>query len=768
MPIEFIDGMEDTTSWSGSGFTRTPARNGMGLALATGFNYGYNQVTPLTKQQVIGFAYRPTEFRVPDHVIGGPNGFGAAFGGTYQTNVRHVVLCANTDGSITVYRTRFGGFDKTFPLGTTAVGVLSLGAWNYIEVKTILSDTAGEVTIRVNNSIRLSLVGINTIDNIYNDPTVAVLHGIYFGESGSCGAAIFDDVYASYGPDADFLGDIVVETLYPNGNGTYGEWRGNDGNSVDNYLLVDEAGPPNSSDFVRSSVPGQRDTYLMSNLANLTGNIRGVAHVSVGDRDTSGGAGCKIRGISRGSTDTKTDVLNLASTLTVNFDRVYPVNPETGNPWTVTEVNNLQGGLQYEDPSISVVSASDALRESFNNLNNWTFSGTGTGTITPAGFTNQGLALVNTVPPITIASTATEVGQSLGTNNAIPAPSGVVAGDLLLAFCSSDNAATAITASTGWTELSQTVITGNIQRMGIFARLADLGANDALALSGATEDYCAAILRIQNHGVASLATDIKLAATNSVAVGRIDPPLLDTGVNQRWFWLSAGCFDNSSDGNVSTGSTAYTESIDITSTFGATGTSLWVGYRSTINRAEDPGPMSNALRAWIGYTLAVPLVSQGVSAKYSIPAGLQSDWLTIGFHFNLLAIGATGVHSIFSLWSDSNTVEHLRMVHDPSVNALVIYSGTTLLSYFQLNLGVGNWRYYEVRVRMHDTAGSVELRIDGDLQIFNVNLDTRNGGTKVVYDTVRLNSGRPGATTFFDNVYVTTGAGALFKGDIRL
>ena len=55
----------------------------------------------------------------------------------------------------------------------------------------------------------------------------------------------------------------VFYYITPDGNGNYAQWTGSDGNSTDNYLLVDAA-PPNDSDYVLETVADQYDSYTMS------------------------------------------------------------------------------------------------------------------------------------------------------------------------------------------------------------------------------------------------------------------------------------------------------------------------------------------------------------------------------------------------------------------------------------------------------------------------------------------------------------------------
>lgn len=51
----------------------------------------------------------------------------------------------------------------------------------------------------------------------------------------------------------------------PNGNGNYSQFDGSDGNSVDNYALVDEI-PPVATDYVSTAVANELDSYTISSV----------------------------------------------------------------------------------------------------------------------------------------------------------------------------------------------------------------------------------------------------------------------------------------------------------------------------------------------------------------------------------------------------------------------------------------------------------------------------------------------------------------------
>lgn len=74
-------------------------------------------------------------------------------------------------------------------------------------------------------------------------------------------------------------GEVIVRR--PNGNGDNSQWTGSDGNSTDNYLLVDEVTPNDATDYVESKTSGQIDDYTVEDMpASMDSNdVINVVHV---------------------------------------------------------------------------------------------------------------------------------------------------------------------------------------------------------------------------------------------------------------------------------------------------------------------------------------------------------------------------------------------------------------------------------------------------------------------------------------------------------
>lgn len=94
----------------------------------------------------------------------------------------------------------------------------------------------------------------------------------FFGMDSSTGIShYFDDIYVCDGQGStnnDFLGNCVVENLIATGNGTYTDWTGS-------YTDIDER-PSNQADSIIAYTPGDRETFVMSDLAVINGDVKGV------------------------------------------------------------------------------------------------------------------------------------------------------------------------------------------------------------------------------------------------------------------------------------------------------------------------------------------------------------------------------------------------------------------------------------------------------------------------------------------------------------
>lgn len=133
---------------------------------------------------------------------------------------QHVTLTINASRQLEVYR----GSSSNVLLGATPlVDALALSTWYYIELKALLNDTAGTIDVRINGVNKLSLSAIDT----KNAGTATVFNYLRVHLTPNNSTDKADDLYVCNGAGSlnnDFLGDMRIETLTPNGDGNYSQW----------------------------------------------------------------------------------------------------------------------------------------------------------------------------------------------------------------------------------------------------------------------------------------------------------------------------------------------------------------------------------------------------------------------------------------------------------------------------------------------------------------------------------------------------------------
>jgi hypothetical protein len=139
-------------------------------------------------------------------------------------------------------------------------------------------------------------------------------------------------------------------------------------------------------------------------------------------------------------------------------------------------------------------------------------------------------------------------------------------------------------------------------------------------------------------------------------------------------------------------------------------------------------------------------VSGSNTAAYTIPAPNESAVLTVGFAYKVNTLAAA--RTFLTLASDSGVANHTTFQVNTD-GSLVARLGSAV------GTALGT-----------TAAGLITINTTTVLDLAGI--DTKFGGTKTVFDTVRLAGGGSGATSNFDDLYLTVGAGAAFKGDITV
>lgn len=234
--------------------------------------------------------------------------------------------------------------------GTTyysPIGTIIGGAWNYLEISADIDATAGSFEIRLNGGSVLSRSGINTRNSLAPSSVNMVVLELNSTTTMGIGGG-YDDVYVleldSGTGLRTFLGDITVETLFPNADGDANEMTPS--TAGDHYAMVDEVnGLDGSTTYVYTGVGSFQELYQIGDLAADITQVLAV-EVAVVARKTVIGTmianlSAKLSGVQVNSDD-----WYLPTAYTSRF-MMLESNP-SGGSWTVNDVNNLQIGFKSQ------------------------------------------------------------------------------------------------------------------------------------------------------------------------------------------------------------------------------------------------------------------------------------------------------------------------------------------------------------------------------------------------------------------------------------
>lgn len=221
---------------------------------------------------------------------------------------------------------------------------ISDNVWYFLECKAVIAD-AGSWEVRVNGTTVLSGSG----------DTQASGNSSYdafgFGDSGGNSRNMnYSDLYVCDDQGSycnDFLGDVLVKALLPDADGTYTDWAASAGNR---WECVNENPPNDDTNYIQSKTDGQKCTFSFGALG-LTGDVKATQLVLYGRKDDAGTL--LIRPITRTNTTDYAGTDTSVSDSYLYYSEVRQINPNTSNPWAVTEIDNSEFGVELRTTSTS-------------------------------------------------------------------------------------------------------------------------------------------------------------------------------------------------------------------------------------------------------------------------------------------------------------------------------------------------------------------------------------------------------------------------------
>ena len=231
--------------------------------------------------------------------------------------------------------------------GTTFLGVASVGfrlnTWHYLELKGVIDNTTGTYEVRLDGVNILSDTGQDTQGGTNSYINLIQIH------RQSSGQELHDDLYLldSAGlTNNDFLGDIQIQTVNPDGDGNRNDFT-RVGGGLNNYEAVDDGDTPDDdTTYNHSAVLDEDELYTHSALA---GTFDTVYAISVRNHVRKENAGDRsIRALIRSNTNEAESALSGLSTDWLYLDGIFEVDPQGGGAWTETRVNACEMGMTIE------------------------------------------------------------------------------------------------------------------------------------------------------------------------------------------------------------------------------------------------------------------------------------------------------------------------------------------------------------------------------------------------------------------------------------
>ena len=234
--------------------------------------------------------------------------------------------------------------DRNGSVLDTGTTVLTAGLHYYIELYLLVGNAGvGAYELKINGITEFSDAGVDT-QNTAN----ATANQFRIGKDASNAInSDYDDIYIvddqGSAPNDTFLGDVRVQALFPNGNGNSSVFLGSDGNSTDNYLLVDETANDGDTTYVQGSTVGDKDTYAFTDPTPGSGTVYGVQILPYARKTDAGVRDiCTVARLSGTETDGPNQTLSTGYTY---LDDIRETKPG-GGAWTISDVTSAEFGVK--------------------------------------------------------------------------------------------------------------------------------------------------------------------------------------------------------------------------------------------------------------------------------------------------------------------------------------------------------------------------------------------------------------------------------------
>jgi hypothetical protein len=251
-------------------------------------------------------------------------------------------LCLN--GTTGRYELRLGNAGTLLDQSSAGI-VYSTDTWVHIQMKALLDTSSGSCVVKLNDVEIINYTGQTATAN----GDVTQVSGSVFANGSKIS---YDDLWVCDTVDAtatqgrafdDFLGDLKVVTLVPDGAGDSTDWTPSTGS---NYATLDE-NPPTTSDYVSDSADntGDLDLYTATDLPGPTATVLAYQSKLYARKNDSGTA-LVDQMIKENGVTTSLSSHALSTTVSSYTSDLLTQRPSDGALFTVTDINDIQIGVE--------------------------------------------------------------------------------------------------------------------------------------------------------------------------------------------------------------------------------------------------------------------------------------------------------------------------------------------------------------------------------------------------------------------------------------
>lgn len=244
---------------------------------------------------------------------------------------------------------RVGGIDK-FSAYTSTSTLVATGTlpyiqdtWYLLEFYIKIDDSVGRIVMKFDGIVDIDYTGDTK-------PGADTTVGQLAHSTGYNSGFRIDDIALNStdgGADNSWCGDGHIIALRPNGNGDSSQFVGSDGNSTDNYLLVDEA-PPSGADYVQSPTVGELDLYNLGATGLSNVSVRRIWPEARAIDTVAAGSEIYLPIKTNSIQYDGTAVALLTSYTKQLKGDVRTINPDTTLAWSVSDLDALQVGIKVK------------------------------------------------------------------------------------------------------------------------------------------------------------------------------------------------------------------------------------------------------------------------------------------------------------------------------------------------------------------------------------------------------------------------------------